>query len=544
MITTETHRSLSAYDFAHEGLKVAAIDIGTNSIHMIVARVSGASLEVVDREKDLVLLGQSVFCTGSLSADARHAVADVLRKNLKLVRRHGAHELLCFATSAFREAKNGGDVIAELDDELDLQVRLISPQEEARLIFIAVREALDITGQRTLVVDVGGGSVELVLSDRERQPVLLESLKLGCLRLAELFGSGSALSPKKRRTLESYVRAEIDAPLQEIMGLGVDQVVATSGTAQALANISRIRRGQGPLQIANGHVVSLSELQEVLDWLAKMPPNRRSSVKGLDEKREMTIVPGGVVLTLVLQALGQERLILCDWALREGMVLDHLEGHLPAVALREAHPDLRARSVIELARRFGCDTPHAYQVQRLALAIFDQIGGLANLTADDRTLLGYAALLHDIGGHISYERHDRHTAYIIRHSRLRGFSGPELLLLTVVAQFHRGKEPSGRNPAVATLCSADRKRARILSAILSVAESLDRSHYQAVSELKGKITRDVITFSLEGHLDAELELWAARRKLWRLSKAFGREVELVPVAPRAPRVIEVGGDDE
>ena len=510
---------------AKRSLKIAAIDIGTNSVHMIIANAVGSALEIVDREKDLVLLGQGVFETGAIDERNLNEAVEALRKNLKLAHRHGVHEVLCTATSAVRESSNGGEFLTRLRDELDLNVRIIAGDEEARLIFLAVREAIDLAAKRTLVVDIGGGSVEFVLCDPAQKPIALESLKLGSLRLGEHFVRTDPLSKKDRRLLLDHIAETADPVLHRLHGMGIDQVVATSGTVLTLGGLVNTRLGGSPWPNPNGQRVACTEIGSTVEALADMTIRERVRLPGVDQKRGKSIVAGGFLIHHVLEVVGHKELILCDWALREGLVLDFLETHPATLEARERYPDLRHRSVHELARRVGCADRHAQQVARLSLSIFDQIGGLAGLGPAEREVLEFAALLHDAGQHIGYPLHDRHSAYIIKHSQLRGFNRDELLLLAAVARYHRGKPPKRRHPEYGLLNKRDRKTARALASILGVADGLDRSHYQAVARVDCHISREFILFEVYGRLDAELELWAARRKSGVLAKVFDKAIQ-------------------
>jgi exopolyphosphatase / guanosine-5'-triphosphate,3'-diphosphate pyrophosphatase len=507
-------------------MKIAAIDIGTNSVHMIIASASGSSIDIVDREKDLVLLGRGVFETGSISPEGWQAAIEALRKNLKLAQRHGVHEILCTATSAVRESSNGGEFLRALRDELDLSVQIISGEEEGRLIFLAAREALDLAGKRTLLVDIGGGSVEVILSDQAQKLAALHSLKLGSLRLAERFARTDPLAKKDRRALLDHITEVSDPLLHRLLGMGIDQVVATSGTVLTLGSVVHVRAGGAPWTSPNGQKVAADELGSTVEALAEMTVRERTKIPGVDEKRARSIVAGGFLIHHILQVVGQKELVLCDWALREGLVLGFLESHPSVLEARERFPDLRRRSVHELATRVGCADRHAEHVASLALSLFDQIGGLAGLGPAEREILEFAALLHDAGQHIGYAQHDRHTAYIVRHSNMRGFSRDELLLLAAVARYHRGKRPKKRHPELGALGAQDRRTAKLLSAILSVADGLDRSHYQAVRAVECHISRERIRIDVHPRLDAELELWAARRKSGQMARVFGKSVEL------------------
>lgn len=506
-------------------MKIAAIDIGSNSIHMIIASVTaGADHEftVIDREKDMVKLGAGCFAGGRLTAEAVATGLRSLRNFAKLCERHGVEEVLATATSAVREARNGGAFLDEVERQTGIEVRVISGEEEARLIYLAVRSAIDLRGRRALAIDIGGGSVELVVGDANRL-IAAESAKLGVLRLRDLFVKEDPIPKKERRRLVEHVRKVAAAPIERVRKAGFDVVVGASGTILALGALARARAGKPlPDQVSN-ETVSAADLARTVDWLAELPLAEREKVPGLDPHRADTIVAGGILLGELLAMAGAKEIVLCGRALREGLILDYLDRNVAHIRDSEQVPDLRRRSVLDLARRSetsGRLLPHGRHVARLALSLFDQLAPLHGMGPVERQILEFAALVHDVGERISFERHERHTHYLVRNADLRGFTREEVELIALVARYHRGGTPKRRHPDFGALGKRARRTVRRLAAILRVADGLDRSHFQVVRGVRVTPGKKKIVIGVETADDAELEVFTARRKARLFERTF------------------------
>ena len=506
-------------------MKLAAIDIGSNSVHMIIASVSAArSFEVIDRVKEMVFLGRSVAAHGHLTPEAFEAGLAAVCKFYKLAQRHGVHEICAVATAAVREADNGGEFLYAISEQTGIVPQVISGSEEAGYIYLAVRNAIDLSKRSALIFDIGGGSVETLLGDA-RELAVGTSAKLGVQRLRAQFGAGP-LSKRDRKQLEVQVREVVGPALRSARERGFELVVGTSGTILALGEACTRLRSRAAQGHVTGRILELSELRLVTDQLVALSPSDRVAAFGVDVSRADSLHVGGVLLCTLLELAGASRLTLCEAALREGVVLDYLRREGEHIRELDRVRDIRRHSVLELAERCGQTGPHPARVARLSLDLFDQTLRLHGLTSSDRRLLEYAALLHDIGQHIGYERHEHHAAYIVRNGDLRGFHDEERELIALIARYHRKSRPRRRDLEYARLPAAQRKAVRVLSGILRICDGLDRSHHQLVSSLSCKVTTGALDVVVTTCGDAELELWGARRKARPLEKALGVTITL------------------
>lgn len=512
-------------------MKLASLDIGSNSIHMIVVETDGErSFEVIDRAKEMVLLGRSVFEHARLSDDAFRAGISAVSKLVKLAERHGVERTRAVATSAIREAANGVEFLHALTEAVGLEAEVISGREEARYIYLAVRSALDLATRPALIIDCGGGSVELIVGDA-REERLAASLELGVQRLRARFGPGP-LEKKARKELEALVRRLAGPVLEAARRAGFDLVVGTSGTISALGQAAQRLRGGAPSPTLTGQALGLDELRALADRLAPLTPAERVSALGLDALRADTLHLGAVLVERLLTLSGKERLVLSSAALREGVIIDALEGARDERSSAELERDVRRQSVLELMRRAGQTGPHPERVARLALSLFDQTRELHRLGSRERMLLEYAALLHDVGQLIGYERHEHHAAYIIRNSELRGFSELERELIAQLTRYHRKARPKRRDADFMALSPRARRAVRVLAGLLRVADGLDRGHHQIVRSVRVERAGRALRVVAQTTADSELELWGARCKDKLMARALGVEVrlEVEPVA--------------
>lgn len=509
-------------------MKLAAIDIGSNSVHMIIAATEGArSFEVIDRVKEMVFLGRSVSESGVLTEEATQAGLQAVAKFHKLAQRHGVSVIRAVATAAVREAENGGEFLYAIAERTGISPQVISGGEEARFIYLAARNALDLSSKSALVLDIGGGSVEAIVGDA-REMRFGHSLKLGVQKLRTRFGH-TTLGKKQRKALEAHVEKLAGAALREARQVGFELVVGTSGTILALGEAAHRAAGGTPWTTPTGRWVSLDDLRTLTERLTALTVEQRVSELGIDAKRADSIHVGAVLLCRLLELANAKKLTLSDASLRDGVVLDYLERSAEDVAAWNAEEDIRRHSVLTLARRCDQTGPHPHHVARLALSIFDQTTGLHRLGDTERRLLEHASILHDIGQHIGYERHEQHAAYIIKNGDLRGFADAERVLIALLARYHRKSRPRRKDAEYAELGARQRRVVRILSGILRIADGLDRSHHQLVRALIVSSGENQLRIEAEPEpgADLELELWGARRKSKLWARELGREVEIV-----------------
>ena len=507
-------------------MRLAAIDIGTNSVHMIVVRVRpDLSFEVVDREKAMVRLGAGGLDGRALTPDAMSAALQALSKFKRIAESHQVDEILAAATSATREAHNGGEFLARLERETGIRPRVISGAEEARLIHQAAVYGVDVGGGRAVVVDIGGGSVEITLGTASSLQ-LARSFKIGTIRLTERFVRSDPLAERDERKIVKHVLGEIDRYCEQILAAGFDRVIGTSGTILSIGAVAATAaRGAAPTELRNLHV-AVKQIRRVRKQVTELDLEQRLAVPGLDPRRADLVVAGAVLLDTILRRLGAEELTLCDLALREGLVLDYVRRNRRQIAQIDSIPDVRRRSTLELAERCTYYAEHSNQVVRLALALFDQTRTVHGLTDREREWLEYAALMHDIGGHISFSGHHKHSYYLIKNGDLRGFHPDEIEVMALVARYHRRGTPKRSHPQYAQLPATLRRTVRTLASILRVAESLDRSHAQPVSGLEVHDRGEVVVIQLHTGGDAELEVWATARHLEPFEQIVSKPVRL------------------
>jgi exopolyphosphatase/guanosine-5'-triphosphate,3'-diphosphate pyrophosphatase len=504
-------------------MRIAAIDIGTNSIHMIVVQVRpDLSFEVIDREKDMVRLGAGGLDGRSLTPTAIAAALQTLTKFRRVAETHKVDEIIAAATSATREADNGGDFIAQVDRETGIRIRVISGTEEARLIHLAAGYGVDVGGSTAVVVDIGGGSVEVTLGTATHL-TFGKSFKVGVIRLTERFVKSDPLSGRDERRLVKHLNREMGAYLEQIAQRGFERVIGTSGTILSLGALALSESGERPEELRNRRV-SAKTLHKVRKRLTEYNIEERLAMPGLDPRRADLSVAGSVLFDTIVRRLGAEEFTLCDLALREGLVIDYIHRNGARIRKVERYPDVRRRSVIELGERCGYWSEHAQHVSRLALAIFDQTRSVHGLGNRERDWLEYGALLHDIGVHISYERHHRHSYYLIKNGDLRGFDPQEIEAIALIARYHRQGTPKKAHDGYGDLPGSMRRAVKAMAAMVRLAEGLDRSHAQALEGIDLYPRGDDYLVRLRATGDAELELWAAHRHVAPLERVLGKPI--------------------
>jgi exopolyphosphatase / guanosine-5'-triphosphate,3'-diphosphate pyrophosphatase len=504
-------------------MRIAAIDIGTNSIHMIVVQVRpDLSFEVIDREKDMVRLGAGGLDGRSLTPTAISAALQTLSKFRRIAESHKVDEIVACATSATREAVNGGDFIAEVDRQTGIRIRVISGTEEARLIHLAAGYGVDIGATTAVVVDIGGGSVEVTLGSATHLTVG-RSFKVGVIRLTERFVKSDPLSGGDERRLIKHLNREMGSYIDQIAGKGFDRVIGTSGTILSLGLMAATDDGEPPEDLRNLKV-SAKALHRLRKHLVESDIKERLATPGMDPRRADLSVAGSVLFDTIIRRLGTDAFTLCDLALREGIVLDYIRRNSARIRKVERYPDVRRRSIVELGERCGYWSEHAQQVARLALNIFDQTRSVHGLSDREREWLEYGALLHDVGVHISYERHHRHSYYLIKNGDLRGFDPQEIEVIALIARYHRQATPKRSHDGYGDLKGSVRKTVKFLSAMVRLAEGLDRSHAQALAGIDLYPRGDDYLARLRATGDAELELWAAHRHVAPLEGILGKPI--------------------
>ena len=505
-------------------MRIAAIDLGSNSFHLVVVDASKpGSLEALLRDKEMLRLGDVVSREGRVTPAALARVIATIRRFKSLADGQGVTELAACATSAIREADNGGEVVDAIYAETGVRVQVLSGLEEARLIFGAVRASVLIDPGPALCLDLGGGSLEVMVGGAGGL-LHAATLPLGVARLSTELVAHDPPSVHDVRRLRERLTASLAPVAEDVAALRPTMTVGTSGTFCDLARIVAARRtGVVPLSV-NQIAISRDELLAVHDHVMAADAAQRLRIPGLDARRVDQIPAGSMVASVAMELFGVSELIVSGWALREGMVLDVMSRFDPAVWTSDPRA-IRRSSVLGLARRCGWDEAHGRQVARLATRLFDSTAPLHRLGPEDRELLEHAALLHDIGHHVAHESHHKHTCYLIQHGQLRGFDPEEVDALACLARYHRRGDPKTSHEPFASLPPALQDRVCKLAALLRIADGLDFGHTGAISDVAAEVAGSRLRVTVEGAGELQLELWGARRKRLLFEKVYGSRVE-------------------
>lgn len=507
-------------------MKLAAIDIGTNSIHMIVVDVMAQrNFEVIEREKEMVKLGAGVFATNRLSDRAFKLGVETISRYVQLAEQLGVDAVITAATSAIREAQNGEAFINEVIRRTGISPRIISGKEEARLIFLAVRNSIALEDRTALVIDIGGGSTETVLGNR--QAVLFgESLQLGVLRLLDMFEDKGPVGDEGRGVLEAHIQFVAQKTLDRIQALGFDQVIGTSGTIRTLGEAAHLKATGESLRSVNAEVVSLKHIADLTQELLEKKLEKRAKVNGISDKRADAIHLGGILLVKLLEMANVQDITLCEASLREGMILDYLERHSHEVETFLPQANLRYRKAAQLVQKYQADWQQNCHVANLALQLFDQTQALHQYDAYERELLEFAALLHDVGQYISFQKHHKNSRYIISRADLRGFTDEEILLIGHLARYHCKAAPTKSHKRFRALSKSHRRIIQTLSGLLRIAVSLDKTKNQRVTGINCKISDTTIKIKVKSTGKIDLELWAVGCDRNVLAAALNRDIDI------------------
>jgi exopolyphosphatase/guanosine-5'-triphosphate,3'-diphosphate pyrophosphatase len=502
--------------------RIAAIDVGSNSVRLLVAEYDPASgLSVIDELKDQPRLAAGLATTGCLDEAAIERALTTLARMREVCQRRGVKRIAAVATAAVREAANGPRFVRRVRQELDIPLRIIDAETEAALSYRSVAHHFRLAGERTLVADIGGGSLELI-GAVDGLVELTVSLPLGAVRLTELHLPGERAAHKEVAQLRAHVRKQLKRGLSA-RAWAAAMVIGSGGTFTSLARMVQGRRGLPPGDTVHGVSVTAAEVEQLLDWLASRTPEQRRQVPGLNPERADIILAGLAVTAELLDWVRSRTLTVSAFGLREGLLLEM------AGAKEISAPD-PLRLFREFAERCQSDRRHVEQVRYLALQLFDQLGGELGCQPDERLLLEAAGLLHDVGQLVSYRKHHKHSFQLITHAERLGLPPRERGLVALISRYHRRTGPRKKHAEFAALPPADQAVVRRLSGLLRVADGLDRGHTAAVDTVATELTPDALLVRIAPRLagaDLGLECWGASRKADVLAKLLGREVEIV-----------------
>jgi exopolyphosphatase / guanosine-5'-triphosphate,3'-diphosphate pyrophosphatase len=503
---------------------LAAIDIGTNSVHMVIANIDASlpSFTVIGKEKETVRLGEFCEDTGNLTDEAMQRCIAALHRCLKVAERFSADDIVAVATSAVREAGNGQTFIDRVKAEVGLSINLISGTEEARRIYLGAISGMELKGKPHAVIDIGGGSTEIILG-RGGPPDFLSSSKVGAVRLTAQFVSSDPLSKREYQYLQAYVRGILEPTIDQLkrkLSKRIEEgespneplrLIGTSGTIECLTILSAIEKTGVEPDLLNGYRLTYSDLTRWLNRLSKLSYTERLAVPGMNDRRAEIIVSGAVILRTAMELLKVQHLAFCDRALREGVVVDWMLTHGLIEDRMEFQDSVRDRSVRKLARKYKADGD---RVAKFALTLFDQTQNvLHQLGPLEKEYLWVAAMLHNSGHYIGHSSHHKHSYYLIRNGGLLGFTETEIEIIANIARYHRKSQPKRRHESYSNLpTKQDRQVVDQLGALLRLAVALDRGRSETVASLSTQYSPQHKTFTLKitpirSDNNCELELW-------------------------------------
>jgi exopolyphosphatase/guanosine-5'-triphosphate,3'-diphosphate pyrophosphatase len=522
----------------------AAMDIGTFSIRLAVVEVkAGLNWNVLSLQKQVVRLGEGEFrdghslrgrrSTGYLTEAAIARGALVCARFAEVARGFGADEIVALATAAVREAQNQDEFVQRVRQLADLDVRVISGQEEARLIYLGVASGVDLPpGANALFVDIGGGSTELIVGDSHSFR-FLDSLKMGAIRLTaeRVVDPSKPISPAVWSALQRHVRSVLAPATRRINEAGFSIMYGSSGTAQNLAEI--VAHGAStpiPTSFRN-FTLTLADVQAVTRRLCALSIEQRRRVPGINPERADIIIGGAAILQTIMEVVGAASIQISDRGLREGIVYDRLLRNAPDAPTAGQLGAVGARrgSIEHLMRATGVDEAHAAHIAALSLSLFDQWKALGlHDYGRARELLEYAALLHDCGFFVSHTDHQQHSYYLIRHSELLGFNDREVEIIASLALYHRKALPRAKHEQFAKLDPKTQRVVRVLSCALRLAEAMDRSHLMLVTGVQcaRMFKPDRVIMTMQASADAQLELWAVQGQAAAFEKTFGMPLDV------------------
>ena len=504
---------------------LGAIDVGTNSIHLIVVEMDprfGTSRTILKAREMVRLGGGEALARGYLGKKAIGRGVAAIAKFAESARVAGAVDIRAVATSAVREASNRDEFLAAVRASSGVEIEVLDDVEEARLIHLGVSRGFPLAGRTACIFDIGGGSTEFIVGDEERA-YFLHSVRVGSLRLFEEYLGEERSSAGGYRELDRHLRAALAPVALQIADYRFDTLIGTSGTVLGLAALDAAHFGY-PQQRVHGYVLRLERLRELHDAMAKLSPLERRKMPGMNARRSDIIVAGAAIVIAVLEMLGRTELVVSERALREGIVVDYLERN---IAVARKIGDERTRRFDEahaLARRFGQMGVHETHVAGLALQLFDALLDVHRFEPADRDVLFAAALVHDVGRAIAASAHHKHGAYVVRNAGLPGWRAEEVETIASIVRYHRKSPPKPTHPEWIAATPAMRVKIEGLAALLRIADGLDRRHLGVVGKITVRKQPGALVVEVDALQDVADEMAAAAFKSELFERVFGLAV--------------------
>jgi len=489
-------------NFDKKDIFVASIDIGTNSTHLLIAQVDTdlKSFTIKFTEKSTTRLGERDE-DGNLTEISINRLLETLKRFKEYCSSYGVERILSAATSAVRESPNGQKLINQIKEEVGFQIELISGAEEARLIYLGVLSGMDLENRSHIILDIGGGSTELILANSEDTRALT-SARIGAVRLKNDFFDSEPLNTSRIEFLKTFIKGSLEPSIGKIKKrIKKDEsisMIATSGTAISLGNLISSGLGE-PKQKMHGYKYTKVDLESILQRLSQMTSSERRKIPSLSERRSEIIIPGGLILETCMEMLEMKELTISERALREGLVVDWMIRKGMLKSKLGIQSDIRKTTVMHQADKFLVDKSLSEKVARIALQIYDQTNNVLHNDQNRRArnLLWAACFLYNSGKQINYTAYHKHSWYLIKNCELLGYSLSEKNIIAAIARYHRKTLPKKRHESWQNLISREEKAMALdMSLILRLAAAINKRPDPAISSVKIKIVNDEIRFKL------------------------------------------------
>ncbi|KGF97403.1 Exopolyphosphatasee [Prochlorococcus marinus str. MIT 9302] len=505
--------------FQEKQTLVASIDIGTNSTHLLVAEINQdlKSFSIKFTDKSTTRLGERDE-EGNLTEESIQRALVTLKRFKEYCKSNGVNQIVTAATSAVREAPNGQDFVRRVLDETDIKIELISGSEEARLIYLGVLSGMAFEDQSYVIIDIGGGSTELILADK-RDAIALTSAKVGAVRLKNDFLNKDPINIERSNFLTTFIQGSLEPSVRKIKsrsnGNKPLSMIATSGTATSLGNLILDDLGESK-QKMHGYKFNRENLQNVLGKLIKMPVSQIKKIPSLSERRAEIIIPGALILNTSMEMLNFNELTISERSLREGLVVDWMLRKGIIKNELNIQSNIRKTTVVHQASKFGVDKKRSEKVIDIAFQIYDQTKNILHTDNDSKAkeFLWAASNLYNCGKYVNIGSYHKHSWYLIKNCELLGYSEAETNIIASIARYHRKTLPKKRHESWQNLISKEDKTLVLeMSLILRLAASLDQRPDKVISSVQIKLQGNIIKFELvplNRNHDLLLEKWNLR----------------------------------
>lgn len=510
---------------------IAAIDIGTNSFHMVIATVNEKGvLNIISREKEMVRLGSSGRDMKYLQEDAIERGLETLHRFAKIAESHNAI-IRAVATSAVREALNKESFTKRVANDIGIDVEVVSGIEEGRLIYLGVIHALPLYDNQTLIIDIGGGSTETIIG-KGLKAQYINSEKIGAIRLTKLFCENGTYTKNTAEEIREYIKGEWTPILNQIKEIGFQKVVGTSGTILSLATMALLAKKKNIPEILNGYTISAKDILSIIKTITKAKNvSEISRIPGVEAKRADIILAGSLILETAIKELNIKEICTSPYALREGIVYDTYDKMKSLEELQHLS-NLRFETIVELAKRYNVYNSHSQHIRQISLKLYEFLKDYHNLGEYEKEMLECSAILHDIGYWISHDQHHKHSYYIITHSDLPGFTNDEAELIGTIARFHRKSLPKKSHPEFAKFNEKNQFIIKVLAGILRIAEGIDRRQKQYVNDFiittknENKQILEIKLLPKDIKVNIDIEIWGAKRRKQLLEDVLNIQIEI------------------